>query len=84
MAILKTVLTTYGFEANDSYHRVEYVELLNKTKIRFSLRSYKSIEFPFFQELFFECAYDLTGDNPIRQAYKYLKTLPEFAGAVDC
>jgi hypothetical protein len=27
---------------------------------------------------------DMQGDNPIRQAYKYLKTLPEFAGATDC
>ena len=27
---------------------------------------------------------DMQGDNPIRQAYKHLKTLPEFAGAIDC
>lgn len=27
---------------------------------------------------------DMQGDNPIRQAYKHLKTLPEFAGATDC
>ena len=26
----------------------------------------------------------LNGDNFICQAYKYLKTLPEFAGATDC
>jgi hypothetical protein len=32
-----------------------------------------SIEFP----------YDLNGPNPIKQAYLYLKTLPEFADAVD-
>jgi len=31
---------------------------------------------------FFE--YDITGDNPIKQAYLHLKTLPEFANAVDC
>ena len=29
-------------------------------------------------------ATDMQGDNPIRQAYKHLKTLPEFAGATDC
>jgi hypothetical protein len=28
--------------------------------------------------------YVLDGDNPIKQAYQFLKTLPEFAGAVDC
>lgn len=26
----------------------------------------------------------MTGDNFIRQGYDYLKTLPEFAGCVDC
>jgi hypothetical protein len=27
---------------------------------------------------------DLQGGNPLEQAYKHIKTLPEFAGAVDC
>lgn len=27
---------------------------------------------------------DLDGDNFIKQAYKHMKTLPEFAGATDC
>jgi hypothetical protein len=30
------------------------------------------------------CKYDITGNNPIAQAYMYLKTLPEFASAKDC
>jgi hypothetical protein len=29
-------------------------------------------------------SYDITGENPIKQAYEYLKTLPEFANATDC
>lgn len=28
--------------------------------------------------------YVLDGKNPIAQAYEYLKTLPDFAGATDC
>jgi len=28
--------------------------------------------------------YDIAGENPIRQAYLHLKTLPEFANATDC
>ena len=28
--------------------------------------------------------YNINGENPIKQAYLHLKTLPEFAGAVDC
>jgi hypothetical protein len=27
---------------------------------------------------------DLKGENPIKQAYHYLKTLPEFSDAEDC
>ena len=29
-------------------------------------------------------AFDLDGPNPIKQAYLHLKSLPEFADAVDC
>lgn len=39
-----------------------------------SLVAHKQYEFPL----------DLEGSNPIRQAYEYLKTLPEFANATDC
>jgi len=28
--------------------------------------------------------FDINGENPIKQAYEYLKTLPEFKDAVDC
>lgn len=33
---------------------------------------------------FVEFSYDISGENPIKQAYLYLKTLPEFADAIDC
>lgn len=33
---------------------------------------------------FYSFAPDLNGPNFIKQAYDYLKTLPEFAGAIDC
>jgi hypothetical protein len=39
-------------------------------------------------KLLFEKTYgfkiDLDGPNPIKQAYEYLKTLPEFSDAEDC
>jgi len=31
----------------------------------------------------YQVEYNLTGDNPLIQAYTYLKTLPEFSGALD-
>lgn len=36
------------------------------------------------EELLCQFAYDITGENPIRQAYLHLKTLPEFLNATDC
>tara|TARA_R110000868_G_scaffold68577_2_gene202739 strand:+ start:1266 stop:1523 length:258 start_codon:yes stop_codon:yes gene_type:complete len=85
MALKKTATTKHGFEATDAYHRVEGVRLETKTKITFQLRLYKSqsSEVAFADE-FFSCDYDLMGENPIKQAYQYLRTLPEFTGAFDC
>ena len=31
----------------------------------------------------YSCAYDIDGENPIKQAYEHLKTLPEFSDAED-
>lgn len=38
----------------------------------------------FIKAICFEFKPDLEGGNFIEQAYKHLKTLPEFDGAVDC
>jgi galactose mutarotase-like enzyme len=84
MALLKTVSTVHGFQAVNAYHRVEGVRLDSKTTMSFHVRSYTATEKPFFVESVLSCAYALDGDNPIKQAYKYLKTLPEFADALDC
>jgi hypothetical protein len=49
------------------------------------VRSYKeNANVPHFADVSYTCAYDLTGANPIAQAYEHLKTLEDFAGAVDC
>lgn len=50
----------------------------------FSVSFYANKEKPFFEAKVFSCADDIHADNPIKQAYKHLKTLPEFAGALDC
>lgn len=85
MAFLKTVTTSHGFEAVDAYHRVEQVQLLGKTRISFRVRSYKDNDdsTPFFGDESVECDYDIDGANPIKQAYEYVKRLPDFADASD-
>ena len=84
MALRLTKTTVHGFYAVDAYHRVEGLSLLSKGAIQFAARAYVSDDKPSFAETFHACAYDLNGDNPIKQAYEYLKTLPEFTGATDC
>ena len=84
MALKKTVITQQGFDAVEAYHRVEGVHI-TKDKITFQVKSYKDNSgVKHFENASFNCNYNLTGDNPIKQAYAHLKTLPEFAGAVDC
>jgi len=84
MALKKSVTTVYGFEIPDAYHRVEGVQLISKTMIRFQVRSFADKEKAHFADSQYECVYDMNGQNPIKQAYEHLKTLPEFAGATDC
>ena len=84
MALAKTVSTVHGLQAVNAYHRVEAVRLESKTAISFHIRSYTATDKPFFEESVLSCAYALDGENPIKQAYDRLKTLPEFAGATDC
>jgi hypothetical protein len=84
MALTKTVTSPHGFEAINAYHRVENVSLDGKNKVNFHVRSYKEVGASFFVEQVLSAAYDLAGENPIKQAYKHLKTLPEFSGSEDC
>ncbi len=85
MALKKTVQTPQGFNAADAYHRVEGVRLQGKDQIAFQLRSYKDDSgVAHFNDVAHACAYELSGANPIAQAYNHVKSLPEFAGAQDC
>jgi len=85
MALKKSIKTEWGIEVENAYSRIENVTLTAKDKITFHVRSYVSNDgVPFFTEKVFGCDYDLNGENPIKQAYLHLKTLPEFADAVDC
>lgn len=56
---------------NDSSCIVSISKIMEDKQIKIETKQYRF-------------ATDLLGDNPIRQAYKHLKTLPEFSGAVDC
>lgn len=85
MALSKTTPSIYGVDFQNAYHRVEEIQILAKTLAKFVVRSYaKNDGVPFFQERKYECNYDIDGNNPIAQAYAFLKTQSEFDGATDC
>ena len=84
MAIKKTISTVYGLQAVDAYHRVETLQLRGKSEMLFTIASYADTSKERCQEKVLSCAYLLAGENPIKQAYEYVKTLPEFEGAIDC
>lgn len=84
MALKLTVTTPCGFVATDAYHRVEGIQLVDKATIVFSLSSKKDQEAQEFSNKQYYAPYDLTGENPIKQGYIYLKSLPEFSTAQDC
>jgi hypothetical protein len=56
----------------------------DKTNMFVSVGYYAEKENEKIENKNFSFAYDLAGENPIKQAYEHLKTLPEFAGAIDC
>lgn len=84
MALKKTVQTTFGIDIVDAYHRVESVRLQSKTQMQFNVYVYADPSKQFVAESIETASYDIQGSNPIAQAYEYLKTMPEFADAVDC
>jgi hypothetical protein len=84
MALTANIETNEGVVVRNAYCRVEQIAI-TKTHINFVVKSYVNPEkFKKFFEKSYVCNYDLSGVNPIAQAYEHLKTLPDFAGATDC
>ena len=78
------IKTEQGFEIFGAYCRVEDVKI-NKTTAYCVLRKYKDDSgVSHFVEDGIAYPYSLEGDNPIKQAYDYIKTLPEYSDVTDC
>lgn len=89
MAFKKTVSLKNNFgeqtQVKDAYIKVSEV-LFTKNKAIGKVQFLKEKEeFPFHIDTFvFEASVGSDSKNAIAQGYEYLKTLPEFIGAVDC
>jgi len=83
MALKKNEVTQFGFDVANAYQRVENIKL-KKTSMEFQVSVYSDVTKNAFNYKNYACGYSIDGANPIAQAYAYLKTLPDFAGAIDC
>ncbi len=84
MAISKTV-TFKDIEIKNSYivavtPTIHTGNLQMSFGVNFSVKA----ESPTFFSNSYQCDYSLEGENPLIQAYEYLKTLEEFEGCIDC
>jgi hypothetical protein len=84
MALKKTIQTQYGVEVKNAYCKVSTLTIIDKIKIGFNVASFADVNLVPIVTQQYICNYDINGENPIKQAYLHLKTLPEFADAVDC
>lgn len=84
MALQNNIELESGIVVEDAYTRVESVKLQNKTSMSFEAASYVGAsKTTAFCRTGYLAPYDLTGDNPIKQAYLHLKTLPDYENAED-
>lgn len=82
MALTKTA-TFKGLSVPSAYFRVWNVAI-SGSKMTFGIGMHAGPSDEMLDSTAHECAYDLSGPNPIAQAYIHIKSLPEFSGATDC
>ena len=87
MALKKTVTLKNNFGEDsvfgNAYIRVVQV-IASKRSCNASVQFCKSADGVVLQTSDYSFDVNLEGGNFIKQSYEYLKTLPEFADAVDC
>ena len=85
MALKKTITTASGLTADNAYIRVENPKLVGKSAVEFEAVCYVSDKHTLaFDRTRHTGPYDMNGANPFEQAYTHLKSMPQFADAVDC
>lgn len=89
MALSKTITTSHGLEIPNAYIRVDRLGG-NKNNLDIKVSVYVSDQtqnegYPWVEQYTYSFAPSVeTGaENFVKQAYLYLKTLPEFSDAVD-
>ena len=80
---LQKVYERFGVTFNNAYHKVEDVRV-SKDSVRVRVHIQPDANTQESIGVYMcEFDYDANGGEPLTQAYNYLKTLPEYAGATD-
>jgi hypothetical protein len=83
MAIEKTITLNTGIVVENCVHVVDVVSIVGRSKMHFSILCYvKNAGAESFNPKTYIADYDIDGPNPIKQAYQYLHSLPDFEGAI--
>ena len=80
---LQQTFSHLGFPLTDAYLKISSYTG-DKKYLRFNLEIKATESGVPLDMLSYSFSLDLEGSNPIKQAYLHLKTLPEFADAIDC
>lgn len=84
MALQKDMTTANGIEIKAAYIRVYGVDCATKDHALAKIGVQTAKDKPVIDQYTATFAFDLNGANAFAQAYEHIKTLPAFAGAVDC
>ena len=80
-----TIQTTAGLPVDIANAYIKVASVIADTQIISSIvHTYTQSSGLIATSQTYQFKHDLEGPNPIKQAYLYLKTLPEFADAIDC
>lgn len=86
MALSTTFEVSKGLFAPNAYLRVNNISIVHDDVAGVTVNVYADSENTKepVKTLCYGFEYDLNGENAVKQAYSYLKTLPEFSEAEDC
>lgn len=79
---LQADVTKFGVTLPNGYHQVDYL-YISKKAVRFAVIVYTAKDGERVTHFDHSMDYNPDGAEPLTQAYEYLKTLPEYAGAID-
>jgi hypothetical protein len=80
---IKIEMCGKNIEFNNAYIKIKNFNG-DKNRILFFTKTLNEKDGELITESAYDFDYNINGENPIKQAYLHLKTLPEFAGATDC